>query len=173
MSYFNFDDILASQERLPLKTLAPVIGCAFLAPSASQQAHSDDEDENNEGGMNPNSTQSVEDLRVGVKMELPLWMVQSLLRAKVSVELGVPPIFTLERRPILRADPVSLNLPKVGPKHFYRVGAMLLRYVFDRDESNALEFQRHYNITKPFMSGGKIELISTSILIGAKLVRID
>lgn len=128
MSYFNFDDILASQERLPLKTLAPVIGCAFLAPSASQQAHSDDEDENNEGGMNPNSTQSVEDLRVGVKMELPLWMVQSLLRAKVSVELGVPPIFTLERRPILRADPVSLNLPKVGPKHFYRVGAMLLRF---------------------------------------------
>ncbi|TRY72142.1 hypothetical protein TCAL_10602 [Tigriopus californicus] len=130
MSYFSFDDILASQERLPLKTLASVTGCAFLAPSISQHAHSDDEDDNGEGVTNPSSDSSraPDDLRAGVKMELPFWMTLSLLRAKVAIDVGVPPIFTLERRPILRADPVSLNLPKVGPKHFYRVGAKLLRF---------------------------------------------
>eukprot|EP00095_Tigriopus_kingsejongensis_P000621 maker-scaffold275_size226830-snap-gene-0.22 protein:Tk00621 transcript:maker-scaffold275_size226830-snap-gene-0.22-mRNA-1 annotation:"dna replication complex gins protein psf3" len=130
MSYFSFDDLLASQERLPLKTRTLVTGCAFLAPS--QATHTDEEEEEEEeedmitedGPARPPS----QDLKAGVKMELPLWMALSLLRAKVVLQVGVPPIFTLERRPILRADPMSLNLAKVGPRHFYRLGAKLIKF---------------------------------------------
>ncbi len=129
MSYFSLEDIIATQvrdktmeikltfihtplplfqERLPVRvppTSAPIPGLAFLDPTLD--APGQNEDGEDDPALPP-----------GSKLELPLWMVDSLTRrAKLGssggLEVSLPPIYSFAKRAgQLKADPLALALPR-------------------------------------------------------------
>ena len=110
-SYFDVDDILASQQKVPTLFELPVYRLGFLNPSANE-----------------------EHLQAGLKMELPFWLAKVLGSRKrqiVSVEL--PKQYRKSQRDILGADAKVVDLYKLGP-YFYSMGVKLL--CFDNLENS-------------------------------------
>ena len=102
-SYFDIDDILSSQQKLP---------CTFEQPLYQL------------GFLNPNS--SDEHLQAGSKLDLPFWLAKVLCskrRQIVSVEL--PKSYRESQRDILSADANVVDLYKLGP-YYYSMGVKLL-----------------------------------------------
>ena len=101
--FFNIDDILSSQQKLPVQFELPVYRLGFL-----------------------NSNSNEEHLEVGTKMELPFWLAKVLCsrrRQIVSVEL--PKAYREAQRDILSADANVVDLYKLGP-YYYSMGIKLL-----------------------------------------------
>lgn len=112
-SYFSIDDILASQQKVPVQFDLPVYRLGFLNPSANE-----------------------EHLEAGLKMELPFWLAKVLgsrVRQIVSVEL--PKQYKCGQRDILTADANVVDLYKLGP-YYYSMGMKLL--CFDHLERREL-----------------------------------
>ncbi|XP_022082368.1 DNA replication complex GINS protein PSF3-like [Acanthaster planci] len=110
-NYYNIEDILASQEKVPVKTELPLYNLGFLNPSSDS-----------------------EHILPGSKMELPFWLATGLCSRKrkiVSVEL--PKAYRVGYREIFTADPNVVDLHKTGP-YFYSFGTKLL--CFESNESD-------------------------------------
>ncbi|XP_038069402.1 DNA replication complex GINS protein PSF3-like [Patiria miniata] len=110
-NYYNIEDILASQEKVPVKTELPMYHLGFL-----------------------NSSSDSEHILPGAKMELPFWLATGLCSRKrkiVSVEL--PKSYRAGYREIFTADPNVVDLHKMGP-YFYSFGTKLL--CFESTESD-------------------------------------
>ncbi|KAL4234647.1 DNA replication complex GINS protein PSF3 [Mactra antiquata] len=103
--YYDLDDILSSNEKIPCKIEMPIYRLGYL-----------------------DSSSIYDDLLPGSKMELPYWMARSLCSRKrhmVSVEL--PKNYRESYREILTADATVVDLHKLGP-YYYSFGTHLLKY---------------------------------------------
>lgn len=102
--YFDIDDIIASDIKIPCKFDTPVYWLGFL-----------------------NKTDDSEHIGVGVNMELPIWLAVTLNSRKrhiVSVEL--PKCYQDNYREIIKADANVVDLHKLAP-HYYTSGMKLLQ----------------------------------------------
>lgn len=109
--YFDIDDVIATQEKVPCRLEVQIHNLGFLDPSS-------------EG----------EHLASGSKQELPYWLAKELCsrrRRVVSVEL--PKVYKDAYREILKADACVVDLHKYGP-HFYDIGTKLMH--FDDDDNS-------------------------------------
>ncbi|XP_060596559.1 DNA replication complex GINS protein PSF3-like [Ruditapes philippinarum] len=103
--YYDLNDILSTNEKLPCKIEMPIYRLGYL-DSSSTSDH-----------LNP-----------GTKIELPYWMARSLCSRKrhmVSVEL--PKNYRESYREILTADASVVDLHKLGP-FYYSFGTHLLKF---------------------------------------------
>lgn len=103
-NYFDIDDIIASDIKIPCKFDMSVYWLGFL-----------------------NKTDDSDHIEVGVTMELPLWLAATLNSHKrhvVSVEL--PKSYQEKYREIIRADANVVDLYKLGP-YYYISGMKLLQ----------------------------------------------
>ena len=92
-SYFSIEDILATQERVPCQVESDLKNLGFLDPGSDNQ-----------------------DLGRGTKLELPLWMVEGLTdyKARNYITVDVPKTFKEVFREIMSADPLVVDLHKMG-----------------------------------------------------------
>ena len=103
--YYDIDDIITMQEKVPVKFELPCYRLGFLDPSTTD-----------------------EHLSSGTKMEISCWLALKLCtgrRLVASVEL--PKIYNMSHREMFKADANVLNLNKMGP-YFYRFGTRLLHF---------------------------------------------
>ncbi|GFS36461.1 DNA replication complex GINS protein PSF3 [Nephila pilipes] len=107
--YFSIDDILATNERIPCKFEVDVHKLGFLDPSSGSQ-----------------------DLAKGTKLEIPLWMAQTL-QGRRLVTMDIPRVYREAYREILNADATVVDLHKMGP-YFYHLGLYLLRFAHQDSE---------------------------------------
>ena len=74
-----------------------------------------------------------EDLKLGTKLDLPLWLAKALCgNRRHTVSIDMPKQYKEVYREILSADASVVDLHKLGP-YFYAFGSHLLR--FDHVES--------------------------------------
>ena len=112
-SYFDIDDIIAGDLKVPCKFELPVYRLGFL-----------------------NKASDKEHIEVGVSMELPVWLasvLNSRRRHIVSVEL--PKTYKESYREIVKADANVVDLYKLGP-YYYTAGMKLLQ--LDHPETEQL-----------------------------------
>ena len=103
--YYDLDDIVTLQEKVPVQFELPCYRLGFLEPSSAE-----------------------EHINQGSKMEIPCWLAFELCsrrRQIVSVEL--PKLYDESYRQIFKADAGVLDLHKMGP-FFYRFGMKLLHF---------------------------------------------
>lgn len=103
--YYDLDDIVTLQEKVPVQFELPCYRLGFLEPSSAE-----------------------EHINQGSKMEIPCWLAFELCsrrRQIVSVEL--PKLYNESYRQIFKADAGVLDLHKMGPS-FYRFGMKLLHF---------------------------------------------
>nr|XP_033798776.1 DNA replication complex GINS protein PSF3 [Geotrypetes seraphini] len=101
----SLEDVLMSQEKLPCRTESSLLRLGFLEKSGDS-----------------------ENIPLGSKMELPLWLVKGLYDQKrrvLSVEL--PKIYREGWRTVFNADANVVDLHKLGP-HYYGFGSQLLHF---------------------------------------------
>jgi len=101
--YFSLEDILATQERIPVEAMDDLVGLGHLDPGS-------------EGA----------DLKKGTKLELPCWAVEVLRAGRSYLGVEVPKTYRELYREILAADPLVVDLQKLGP-HYYEFGRHLMR----------------------------------------------
>ena len=106
--YFSLDDILASQERIPLTIKQNIPQLGFLDPQSHYQ-------------------EDATVLLTGTTLELPLWMAKDF-KAKNRAKLDLPKTWSLSQRQIIIADPNVVDLHKLGP-YFYQSGCHILKYI--------------------------------------------
>ena len=105
MYYYDMDEIVSMQEKVPVEFELPCYRLGFL-DSSSSEPH----------------------IKQGTKMEIPCWLAFELCsrrRQITSVEL--PKIYNESYREIYKADAIVLDLHKLGP-YFYRFGMKLLHF---------------------------------------------
>ncbi|WAR11738.1 PSF3-like protein, partial [Mya arenaria] len=108
--YYNIDDILATNEKIPCKIEMPIYRLGFLDSSSIN-----------------------EDLMPGTKIEFPHWMARSLCsRKRHMVSVETPKQYRESYREILTADASVVDLHKLGP-YYFSFGTHLLK--FDLPES--------------------------------------
>ena len=101
--FFDLDDILASQQKVPCQFEQPVYRLGFLSPQASG-----------------------EHILTGSKMELPLWLARVLgSRRRGIVKVDLPKQYRETQRDIMSADASVVDLYKQGP-YFYAMGVKML-----------------------------------------------
>lgn len=99
--YLSTDDILALSQRVGCKFEKPVEGLGFIDQSC----------ENN-------------DIPIGNKQEMPLWLAKVMLKMKL-INIEVPKGYNTTYREILEADSTVVDLHTLGP-HFYKFGKHLV-----------------------------------------------
>ena len=105
-NYFSLEDIVASQERVPITIQQDLPQLGFLDPSSIHQA-------------DPTN------LTAGSKLELPLWMAKAL-RGRRRIQVELPKTWSSSQRQIMNADPTVVDLHKFGP-HYYEFGRYLMK----------------------------------------------
>jgi len=113
--YFSLDDILASQERIPLVTQQDLPQLGFLDPQSHYQT-------------DPTV------LVTGTTLELPLWMAKDL-KVRNRAKLELPDSWSSSKREIIKADPSVLDLHKLGP-YFYQTGYHILKLISNNQNLN-------------------------------------
>lgn len=113
--YFSLDDILASQERIPLVTQQDLPQLGFLDPQSHYQT-------------DPTV------LVTGTTLELPLWMAKDL-KVRNRAKLELPDSWSSSKREIIKADPSVLDLHKLGP-YFYQTGYHILKLILNNQNLN-------------------------------------
>lgn len=104
-NYFDINDILSTQQRLPCKVEMPIYRLGYL-DSSSESEH----------------------LQPGTKLELPFWMARALCsRKRHIVSVDLPKQYKEGYREIFSADPTMVDLHKLGP-YFYNYGSQLLQF---------------------------------------------
>ncbi|XP_016133033.1 LOW QUALITY PROTEIN: DNA replication complex GINS protein PSF3-like [Sinocyclocheilus grahami] len=104
-NFFSLDDILLSHERLPCRTESAFPRLGFLEKSSETR-----------------------DIPEGTKMEMPLWLAKGLYERKrrvLSVEL--PKVYREGWRTVFGADPIVVDLHKMGP-YYYGLGSQMLHF---------------------------------------------
>jgi len=109
------DDILASQERIPLVTQQDLPQLGFLDPQSHYQT-------------DPTV------LVTGTTLELPLWMAKDL-KVRNRAKLELPDSWSSSKREIIKADPSVLDLHKSGP-YFYQTGYHILKLISNNQTLN-------------------------------------
>ena len=108
-NYFSINDILCSEERISCKITVELPGQGFL-DSSSQS----------------------ENLKVGTKVEFPLWLAKPLKNLQNPVvSVDIPKIYKEGYREILEADADVIVLSKWNP-YYYELG-MHVKKFGDRD----------------------------------------
>ena len=104
-NYFSIDDILASQERVPCRVETDLPNLGFLDPGSDSVT-----------------------LARATRLELPLWMVEGLTanQARNYVSVDVPKTFREVFREIMSADPLVVDLHKLGP-YYYEFARHLMK----------------------------------------------
>lgn len=103
--YYDMDDIISMQEKVPVQFERPCYRLGFLDVSSADQH-----------------------IKQGTKMEVPCWLAFGLCTQKhkiTSVEL--PKTYNESHREIYKADALVLDLHKFGP-YFYKFGMKLLHF---------------------------------------------
>ena len=101
--YFNIDDILASQQRVPVHFEMPVYRLGFLNQSLNE-----------------------EHLQPGLKMEIPFWLAKVLgSRKRQILNAHLPKCYRELQRDILSADANVVDLHKLQP-YYYSMGLKLM-----------------------------------------------
>lgn len=103
--YFDLNDILSCQEKVPCTFETQVKDLGFLDHGAES-----------------------ENLEPGTEMELPFWLAKELCGAQrrmISVDL--PKVYREAYRQILEADATAVDLNKFGP-YYYSFGGKLLDF---------------------------------------------
>lgn len=112
-NFFDIDDILASEQRVPCKFEQKVIGLGFI-----------------------DQTSDEDDIQEGTKLELPLWLAAALRgRRRAIVNVDLPKQYREAYRDVLTADANVVDLHKLGP-YYYACGTKLL--AFDHPEKGAV-----------------------------------
>ena len=131
--YFSLEDILASQERIPLTTKQDLPQLGFLDPQSHHQ---------NDPSI----------LMTGTKLELPLWMAKDF-KNRGRAKLEIPSTWNSRQRQIMSADPSVLDLHKFGP-YFYQTGCHIIKHISEGqnldDESEAIGNILVETLTKRF-----------------------
>jgi GINS complex subunit 3 len=123
--YFDIDDVLATQDKIPCKLEVQIHNLGFLNPSA-------------EGGH----------LTIGTKLDMSYWLAKELCsrrRKVVSVEL--PKVYRDGYREILRADASVVDLHKLGP-YFYGIGTKFMHFDDDQNAQIIKTLQEVRHISK-------------------------
>ena len=104
-NYFSIEDILATQERVPIETESELKNLGFLDQGADNV-----------------------DLARGTKLELPFWCVEGLKsnQARSYISVDIPKTFKEIFREIMSADPNVVDLHKMGP-YYYEFGRHLIK----------------------------------------------
>jgi GINS complex subunit 3 len=104
-NYFELDDILACQEKMPCTFETQVMDLGFLD-------HGSDNDH----------------IEPATKMDLPFWLAKELCaRRRMIISVELPKVYREAYRQILEADAMAVDLNKLGP-YFYDVGGKLLEF---------------------------------------------
>jgi len=105
--YLNVDDILATEQKVPIEVLTTVHRLGFL-----------------------NSSSSDEHLQEGLKMELPFWLAKRLSTRTTNrlpiVSVNLPTSYGRRQRDILSADANVVDLYSKQP-YYYLLGLKLLQ----------------------------------------------
>jgi GINS complex subunit 3 len=128
VNYFSLEDILATEERVSTMSKAPIQGLGFVehsTPRVTIDSHGDGEHDPDTAEDAPLGYEG-RVLPAGAKMELPIWQLAALLRARAPVEPTWPEVYGSGRRAVLRAEPAGLRLPRIGPNNFYETGRHLM-----------------------------------------------
>ncbi|XP_029177207.1 DNA replication complex GINS protein PSF3 [Nylanderia fulva] len=103
--YFSLTDILCTEERISCKVEVTLPRLGFLDLSSES-----------------------EDLKIGTKLELPLWLAQPLNIARESiVSVDIPKTYKEGYREILLADACTVVLNKWNP-YYYELGMYLKKF---------------------------------------------
>jgi len=103
-NYFSLEDILASEERIPVEVKEDLADLGFLDPGADNK-----------------------ELKRGTKLELPQWMVEGLNTGRNTyLDVEVPKTYREVYREIMTADPLVVDLHKQGP-YYYEFGRQLIK----------------------------------------------
>jgi len=121
LDYFDLDDIIATQRRIPAKLEVQIYNLGFLDPSS-------------EGS----------DLQSGAKLELPLWLAKELCnRRRKIVSVDIPKAYKDGYREIFKADASVVDLHRLGP-YFYEFGTKLLHFDFEENSQMASSMQETF-----------------------------
>ena len=102
-NYLSIEDVIMSGEKLPCVFEVAAKGLGFLQHASNKK-----------------------DITVGSKMDLPLWLVQSLIRSRLKlVKVGLTKPYKATYREIIQADSSVVDLHKLGP-YYYALGQQLL-----------------------------------------------
>ena len=105
--YYDLDDIMCMQEKVPVEFEVPCYRLGFLDISSTE-----------------------EHIKQGTKMEIPCWLAFELCRRRHIASVELPKIYNESYREIYKADALVLDLHKLGP-FFYRFGMKLLHFQHD------------------------------------------
>ena len=112
-NYFDLDDIIVCQEKVPCTFQSTVYGLGHIDPGSNK-----------------------DDIQENTKMELPYWLAKSLcIRKRKIVSVEYPNVYRSSYLQILAADANVVDLHKWGPS-YYQFGEKLLN--FDHDDSSKL-----------------------------------
>ena len=76
-------------------------------------------------------------LRVGSKLDLPFWLVKAIYNDKFKfAHIDLPKWYKNFYHEILKADPIVVDLRKMGP-YYYEFGILLVR-LLDPDQSQSI-----------------------------------
>lgn len=121
LDYFDVDDIIATQGRMPVKLEVQIFNLGFLDPSS-------------EGN----------DLQSGGKLEWPFWLAKELCnRRRKIISVEIPKAYKDGYREIFKADASVVDLHRLGP-YFYEYGTKLLHFDFEENSQIALSLQETF-----------------------------
>jgi GINS complex subunit 3 len=104
-NYFSLEDILVTQERVPVTVQGDLQKLGFLDPSSEDEV-----------------------LRGNTKLEVPLWVVDGMNAGrKTYMSAQVPKTLKETQREILLADPNIVNLHRIGP-HYFEFGRHVMKH---------------------------------------------
>jgi GINS complex subunit 3 len=115
--YYDIEDILAGEERIKCTFLTDAADCAFLDPSCLQ-----------------------DDLKSGTKVELPLWLAETLVN-RGDVNMEIPVYLSTRFRRMIQAGPASVNLREFSV-YFFEVAKHILPLVNEQEAKEIVEILR-------------------------------
>ena len=118
LDYFDIDDIIACQGRIPSRLEVQIYNLGFLDPST--EGH---------------------DLQAGAKLELPFWLAKELCKGRRRIiSVDIPKAYKDGYREIFKADASVVDLYRLGP-YFYEFGTKLLHFDFEENSLIASSMQ--------------------------------
>lgn len=112
-SYFNVDDILCEDERVPLRWKSVALKVGHLDPSSGS-----------------------DDIEAGTTMDLPLWLAEEL-HSKDLIDVMLPTAYLQKSRDDIKADAAAARLREKSP-FFYTVGPRLGRLLASGKDAEKL-----------------------------------
>lgn len=146
-NYFSIDDILASQQRVPVQFEMAVYRLGFL-----------------------NSSSNEEHLQPGLKMEIPFWLAKVLCsRKRQIVYVDLPKCYKETQRDILSADANVVDLYKMEP-YYYTMGLKLMCFEhLERQDLSRSLLETFLNRFRKIMDHSQNAYLMDTYLMTSKL----